>query len=99
MNTTNAVWNEIDMEMVLKCFDDAVKDFKRTFCDEEAYAGESETQKINKNRENPDYPLVHCFTLTNAKSAENGMKLIRQCGEVETGRTFVGNAIHILTKN
>ena len=31
--STFAVWNDTDMDMVLKCFDDAVKDFRRTFCD------------------------------------------------------------------
>ena len=32
---TYAVWSETDMEMVLTCFDDAVKDWRRTFCDQE----------------------------------------------------------------
>lgn len=32
---TYAVWNDMDMNMVLKCFDDAVKDWRRTFCDVE----------------------------------------------------------------
>ena len=31
---TYQVWN-IDMDMVLKCFDNAVKDWRRTFCDVE----------------------------------------------------------------
>lgn len=31
--STFAVWSETDVDMVLKCFDDAVKDFRRTFCD------------------------------------------------------------------
>lgn len=30
---TYAVWNNMDMDMVLRCFDDAVKDWRRTFCD------------------------------------------------------------------
>lgn len=30
---TYQVWDEIDMGMVLRCFDDAVKDWRRTFCD------------------------------------------------------------------
>lgn len=30
-----AVWNETTLEMVLQCFDDAVKDWRRTFCDVE----------------------------------------------------------------
>ena len=30
---TYAVWCTTDMEMVLRCFDDAVKDWRRTFCD------------------------------------------------------------------
>lgn len=32
---TFEVWNDTDMDMVLKCFDDAVKDWRRTFCDVE----------------------------------------------------------------
>ena len=28
-----AVWNETTMEMVLQCFDDAVKDWRKSFCD------------------------------------------------------------------
>lgn len=28
-----AVWNETTMEMVLQCFDDAVKDWRKTWCD------------------------------------------------------------------
>lgn len=31
--STYPVWNETDMEMVLRCFDDAVKDWRRSFCD------------------------------------------------------------------
>lgn len=27
------IWSEMDMSMVLKCFDDAVKDWRRMFCD------------------------------------------------------------------
>jgi hypothetical protein len=30
---TYAVWNEMDMDMVLRCFDDAVKDWRKTWCD------------------------------------------------------------------
>ena len=30
---TYAVFDGIDMDMVLQCFDDAVKDWRRTFCD------------------------------------------------------------------
>lgn len=30
---TYPVWDEIDMDMVLRCFDDAVKDWRKTFCD------------------------------------------------------------------
>lgn len=30
---TYQVWNEITMDMVLRCFDDAVKDWRKTFCD------------------------------------------------------------------
>ena len=30
---TYAVWSEMDMDMVLRCFDDAVKDWRKTFCD------------------------------------------------------------------
>lgn len=30
--TTFPVWNEIDMDMVLECFDNAVKDWRRSFC-------------------------------------------------------------------
>lgn len=33
---TYAVWCEMDMEMVLQCFDDAVKDWRRTWCDVES---------------------------------------------------------------
>lgn len=32
---TYKVWNNIDMDMVLECFDNAVKDWRRTFCDVE----------------------------------------------------------------
>ena len=31
---------------------------------EQFYKELAEVQKMNKGRENPDYPLVHCFTLT-----------------------------------
>lgn len=27
------VWSEVNLNMVLKCFDDAVKDYRRTWCD------------------------------------------------------------------
>lgn len=30
-----AVWNKTTMEMVLQCFDDAVKDWRKSFCDVE----------------------------------------------------------------
>ena len=30
---TYAVWSEMDMDMVLKCFDDAVKDWCKSWCD------------------------------------------------------------------
>lgn len=30
---TYAVWSEMDMDMVLKCFDDATKDWRESFCD------------------------------------------------------------------
>jgi hypothetical protein len=33
---TYPVWTEIDMDMVLKCFDDAVKDWRKTWCDTES---------------------------------------------------------------
>jgi hypothetical protein len=29
-------WSEMDMGMVLECFDNAVKDWRRTFCDVES---------------------------------------------------------------
>ena len=32
---TYPVWDEMDMDMVLQCFDDAVKDWRKTFCDAE----------------------------------------------------------------
>lgn len=32
---TYQVWSEMDMEMVLQCFDDAVKDWRRSWCDVE----------------------------------------------------------------
>ncbi len=32
---TYAVWCETDMDMVLQCFDDAVKDWRKTWCDVE----------------------------------------------------------------
>ena len=30
---TYAVWDEITMDMVLQCFDDAVKDWRKSWCD------------------------------------------------------------------
>lgn len=30
---TYAVWSEMDMDMVLKCFDDAAKDWRESFCE------------------------------------------------------------------
>lgn len=35
-NQTYPVWSEIDMDMVLKCFDDAVCDWRKSFCDEKS---------------------------------------------------------------
>ena len=32
---TYPVWSEIDMDMVLQCFDDAVKDWRKSWCDVE----------------------------------------------------------------
>ena len=32
---TYAVWSHMDMDMVLRCFDDAVKDWRKTWCDVE----------------------------------------------------------------
>ncbi|MBQ3543532.1 MAG: hypothetical protein IJA34_00845 [Lachnospiraceae bacterium] len=32
---TYPVWSEIDMDMVLRCFDDAAKDWRKTWCDVE----------------------------------------------------------------
>lgn len=32
---TYPVWSEMDMDMVLQCFDDAVKDWRDNFCDVE----------------------------------------------------------------
>ena len=31
--STYPVWSEMDMDMVLQCFDDAVKDWRKSFCD------------------------------------------------------------------
>ncbi len=36
--STYPCWCETDMDMVLKCFDDAVKDWRRSFCDVEGCA-------------------------------------------------------------
>lgn len=36
--TTCACFSDTDMDMVLQCFDDAVKDWRRTFCDVEGCA-------------------------------------------------------------
>lgn len=33
--STYQVWSEMDMDMVLRCFDKAVKDWRHSFCDEE----------------------------------------------------------------
>ena len=32
---TFQVWSEMDMDMVLQCFDNAVKDWRKTWCDVE----------------------------------------------------------------
>lgn len=32
--STYAVWNETDLDMVLQCFDDAIKDWQRLWCDD-----------------------------------------------------------------
>jgi hypothetical protein len=32
---TYQVWSEMNMDMVLQCFDDAVKDWRKSFCDVE----------------------------------------------------------------
>lgn len=32
-NQTYAVWSDMDMDMVLQCFDDAVKDWRKSWCD------------------------------------------------------------------
>lgn len=32
---TYPVWSHTDLDMVLQCFDDAVKDWRRTYCDVE----------------------------------------------------------------
>ena len=34
--STYAVWSETDMDMVLQCFDDAVKDWRKSWCDVES---------------------------------------------------------------
>lgn len=36
---TYAVWSEMDMDMVLQCFDNAVKDWRKAFCDVEGCHG------------------------------------------------------------
>lgn len=33
--STYAIWSEMDMDMVLQCFDDAVKDWRESWCDVE----------------------------------------------------------------
>lgn len=33
---TYPVWSEMDMDMVLQCFDDAVKDWRKLWCDVES---------------------------------------------------------------
>lgn len=35
-NQTYPVWSEIDMDMVLQCFDDAVYDWRKSWCDSES---------------------------------------------------------------
>ena len=34
-NQTYPVWSEMDMDMILKCFDDAVNDWRKSWCDVE----------------------------------------------------------------
>ena len=34
--STFAIWSETDMDMVLQCFDDAVKDWRKSWCDVES---------------------------------------------------------------
>lgn len=34
--STYAVWSETDMDMVLQCFDDAVEDWRKSWCDVES---------------------------------------------------------------
>lgn len=36
-NQTYPVWSEINMDMVLQCFDDAVYDWQKSWCDSESY--------------------------------------------------------------
>lgn len=36
---TYPVWSEMDMDMVLQCFDDAVKDWRKSWCDVENCTG------------------------------------------------------------
>lgn len=31
--STYQVWDEIDLDMVMKCFNDAIEDWRRTWCD------------------------------------------------------------------
>ena len=33
---TFACWSNMSMDMVLQCFDDAVKDWRKSWCDEES---------------------------------------------------------------
>lgn len=33
--STYAIWSETDMDMVLQCFDDAVRDWRKSWCDVE----------------------------------------------------------------
>lgn len=35
-NQTYSVWSEIDMDMVLQCFDDAAYDWRKSWCDSES---------------------------------------------------------------
>ena len=34
-SNTYQVWSEMDMDMVLQCFDDAIKDWRKSWCDVE----------------------------------------------------------------
>lgn len=41
---TYAVWSHMDMDMVLQCFDDAVKDWRKSWCDVENCTRKQEMQ-------------------------------------------------------